>query len=68
MSRRKKKKKVSKRDTFKTSYSSPALVTAALRNPGGAGPQKSKRDRLQWDDERDPRPYQGGAPGLGKRR
>ncbi len=62
-----KRKLVSKRDAFKTGYKSRKLVNAAKRNPGGTGAQKFKRDRLRWDDE-ERRPFQGGAPGLGKRR
>ncbi len=48
-----------------TGYTDKGLQTAALKNHA-VGTQK-KRDRLKWD-EQDRRPFQGGAPGLGKRR
>ncbi len=60
-----KRKRVSKRDAFKTGYTDPQLVTAAKRNPGGTGLQKSKRGKLKRG-EQEPRCFQGGAPGLGK--
>ncbi len=77
---------------WNTGYEYRQLRRAAMRNHGGNGPQKSKRDKLHWDgfqhphvevrvtlpqkskrdkldwDGRGPRFFQGGSPGLGKRK